>query len=93
MKPLHPEASVIMADMVDVRLHRVNPIKLKLKAGSLEAESVSVDLSASSEHLLAAVLTALTLLAKPDAIVTNQRIFNGRVGLESLVRHQQPLDA
>ena len=42
--------------ITDVRLHRVNPGKLKLKPGSLEAEFEPVDLGACSEHLLMAVM-------------------------------------
>ncbi len=42
--------------ITDVRLHRLNPSKLKLKAGSLEAEYETADLGACSEHLLVAVV-------------------------------------
>ena len=42
--------------ITDVRLHRVNPAKLKLKPGSLEADYEAVDLGVSSEHLLVAVV-------------------------------------
>jgi hypothetical protein len=42
--------------ITDVRLHRVNPAKLKLKSGSLEAEYESVDLGTCPEHLLVAVV-------------------------------------
>ena len=42
--------------IADVRLHRVNPAKLKLIPGSLEAEYQTVDLGASPEHLLVAVV-------------------------------------
>ncbi len=42
--------------ITDVRLHRVNPAKLKLIPGSLEAEYESVDLGASAENLLLAVV-------------------------------------
>ncbi|MGE5195028.1 MAG: hypothetical protein ACM3U2_21250, partial [Deltaproteobacteria bacterium] len=44
--------------ITDVRLHRVNPARLKLKPGSLEAEYESVDLGVCPEHLLAAVVYA-----------------------------------
>lgn len=44
--------------ITDLRLHRVNPGKLKLKPGSLEAEHEAVDVSASPEHVLIAVLFA-----------------------------------
>ncbi|MBI3866426.1 MAG: hypothetical protein HY290_31485 [Planctomycetia bacterium] len=44
--------------ITDVRLHRVNPAKLKLIPGSLEGEYESVDLGASSENLLVAVVFA-----------------------------------
>lgn len=40
----------------DVRLHRLNPAKLKLRPGSLSAEFDPVDIGASSENLLLAVL-------------------------------------
>lgn len=42
--------------ITDVRLHRLNPTKLKLKPGSLESEYETVDLGACSEHLLVAVV-------------------------------------
>ena len=42
--------------ITDVRLHRINPAKLKLKPGSLEAEYQTVDLGASPENLLVAVV-------------------------------------
>jgi len=42
--------------ITDVRLHRVNPAKLKLKPGSLEAEYETADLGACPEHLLIAVV-------------------------------------
>lgn len=42
--------------ITDVRLHRVNPAKLKLKPGSLEAEYQTVDLGASPENLLVAIV-------------------------------------
>jgi hypothetical protein len=42
--------------ITDVRLHRVNPAKLKLKPGSLEAEYETVDLGLCPEHLLACVV-------------------------------------
>ena len=42
--------------ITDVRLHRVNPAKLKLKPGSLEGEFESADLGACGEHLLLAVV-------------------------------------
>ena len=42
--------------ITDVHLHRLNPAKLKLKLGSLEAEYQTVDLGASPEHLLVAVV-------------------------------------
>ncbi len=42
--------------ITDVHLHRVNPLKLKLKPGSLEAECDAVDLGACPEHLLLAVV-------------------------------------
>lgn len=42
--------------ITDVRLHRVNPAKLKLTPGSLEGEYESVDLGASTENLLVAVV-------------------------------------
>ncbi|MFN0054664.1 MAG: hypothetical protein ACKV0T_21030 [Planctomycetales bacterium] len=42
--------------ITDVRLHRVNPAKLKLVPGSLEGEYEATDISASAEHLLLAVL-------------------------------------
>jgi hypothetical protein len=42
--------------ITDVRLHRVNPARLKLKPGSLEAEYETVDLGACPEHLLVAVV-------------------------------------
>lgn len=42
--------------ITDVHLHRVNPAKLKLKSGSLEAEYQTVDLGASPENLLVAVV-------------------------------------
>ena len=42
--------------ITDVRLHRVNPAKLKLKPGSLEAEYETVDLGVCPEHLLVAVV-------------------------------------
>jgi len=41
-----------------VRLHRVNPAKLKLVPGSLEADYEVVDLGACPEHLLLAVVYA-----------------------------------
>lgn len=42
--------------ITDVRLHRVNPAKLKLKPGSLESEFEPVDLGACPEHVLLAVM-------------------------------------
>ncbi len=42
--------------IADVRLHRVNPAKLKLKPGSLEPDYQTVDLGASPENLLVAVV-------------------------------------
>lgn len=42
--------------ITDVHLHRLNPAKLKLKPGSLAPEYEPVDLGASPEHLLIAVL-------------------------------------
>lgn len=42
--------------ITDVRLHRINPAKLKLKPGSVEAEYQTVDLGASPENLLVAVV-------------------------------------
>ncbi len=42
--------------ITDVRMHRVNPAKLKLVAGSLEADYQTVDLGASSENLLVAIV-------------------------------------
>jgi hypothetical protein len=42
--------------IIDVRLHRVNPAKLKLKSGSLEAEYQTVDLGASPENMLVAAV-------------------------------------
>ena len=42
--------------IIDVRLHRVNPAKLKLIPGSLEPEYQTVDLGASPENLLVAVV-------------------------------------
>lgn len=44
--------------IADVRLHRINPAKLKLIAGSLESDYESVDLGASAENLLVAVVFA-----------------------------------
>jgi len=44
--------------ITDVRLHRVNPAKLKLVPGSLAGEYESVDLGASAENLLLAVVFA-----------------------------------
>jgi len=42
--------------ITDVRLHRINPAKLKLVPGSLEADYQTVDLGASPENLLIAVV-------------------------------------
>jgi hypothetical protein len=42
--------------ITDVHLHRLNPAKLKLKPGSLAPEYEPIDLGASPEHLLLAVL-------------------------------------
>ena len=42
--------------ITDVHLHRLNPAKLKLKPGSLAPEYEPIDLGASPEHLLIAVL-------------------------------------
>jgi hypothetical protein len=42
--------------ITDVRLHRINPAKLKLIPGSLEGEYETVDLGASAENLLVAVV-------------------------------------
>src|SRR5262249_55917341 len=42
--------------ITDVRLHCVNPAKLKLVPGSLEADYESVDLGTCPEHLLVAVV-------------------------------------
>jgi hypothetical protein len=44
--------------ITDVRLHRVNPAKLKLKPGSLAAEYEAADLGSCPEHLLLAVVFA-----------------------------------
>src|SRR5262249_55680624 len=44
--------------ITDVRLHRVNPAKLKLVPGSLEADYEAVDLGTCPEHLLVAVVYA-----------------------------------
>jgi hypothetical protein len=58
--PAAPDPAVIARTytkwITDVRLHRVNPAKLKLKPGSLEAEYDAVDLGACPEHLLVAVV-------------------------------------
>jgi hypothetical protein len=42
--------------ITEVRLHRLNPAKLKLKPGSLSSEFEPVDLGVSADHLLLAVL-------------------------------------
>ncbi|MBS0263187.1 MAG: zinc ribbon domain-containing protein [Planctomycetes bacterium] len=42
--------------ITDVKLHRINPAKLKLVPGSLESEYESVDLGASAENMMLAVL-------------------------------------
>jgi hypothetical protein len=44
--------------ITDVRMHRINPAKLKLVTGSLESEYESVDLGACPENMLAAVVFA-----------------------------------
>ncbi|HEY2250223.1 MAG TPA: zinc ribbon domain-containing protein [Planctomycetaceae bacterium] len=51
-----PTPSGYVKWITDVRLHRVNPAKLKLVPGSLEADYQTVDLGASSENLLIAVV-------------------------------------
>lgn len=42
--------------ITDISLHRVNPANLKLKPGSLQGESLPVDLGIAADHLLVAVL-------------------------------------